>query len=233
MQMRWSALLVLLLVAAPAIGQGNDAEKLFRATEKKIRAAKSLQLTFTAEMTGAVGKISIKGNAYLATGNKIRAELYTDIVGKSITVLIVSNGKSTYTKEGDAFKVDNKPAEPGQYDKALASMARLGLMTTHMLLSEKAGDAAFDIDKEIPAKSFKLGPKEMIGSRTAQVVEYVIEPKNESPINISLYLDTQTQLPLKLVATGKMGKDAFRMVETYSVYTIDGKIDAKLFEIPK
>ena len=44
--MRWIFLVPGLLLAAPAAAQENEAEKLFRTMEKKVRAAKSLEVVF-------------------------------------------------------------------------------------------------------------------------------------------------------------------------------------------
>ncbi len=55
--MRWLLTLALLaLVAWPAAAQQNEAEKLFRSMEQKIRTVKTLQLRFDATITGADAK---------------------------------------------------------------------------------------------------------------------------------------------------------------------------------
>jgi hypothetical protein len=238
--MRWSALLVLLLVAAPTNAQQNEAEKLFRAMEKKIRSAKSLQLTFAGELTGDAfkgAKGTFKGTAYLAAGNKFRIEAEMDFMGKTESKLLVSDGKSTYAKLGD--NVDPKPQSP-DYEKISGIVSRLGMMGVDILYVEEFSPSddppkkkePFDLDKKLPVKDFKLGAKEKIGQRDVQVVEYTIGLL-PGPAKIEVSIDVQSQLPLRIVAVGKIGKQAFRLVETYSAYTIDGKIDAKLFEIPK
>ena len=90
----------------------------------------------------------------------------------------------------------------------------------------------FDVAKELPVRDFKLGPKEKIGGRDAQVVEYTIDFLL-GPARIAVAIDVQSHLPLKSVFVVVVsGKEFIRLVETISV-TIDGKIDPKLFEIPK
>jgi hypothetical protein len=237
--MRWFSLLAVLTMAAPAYGQKNEAEQLYRAMEKKIRSAKSLQLTFTGEMASDGMKLTCKGTAKMAAGNKFRLEMDTDIFGKAEKMLYISDGKSTYGKMGD--KVDPKPEapEPGMYEKATGLISRLGMTGSFFLYIESRSSTdppkkePFDLDKKLPIKNFKLGPNVKIGQRDAQVVEYVIELDGK-PVKMSVSIDVQSQLPLKLVAEGEgPGKKAFRMVETISAFTIDGKIDAKVFELPK
>ena len=49
--MRWLALFVLILAAAPARALEGEAEKLYRAMEKKVLAAESLALEFDSQVT--------------------------------------------------------------------------------------------------------------------------------------------------------------------------------------
>src|SRR5262245_24399583 len=69
LRMRRLALFVLILAAAPARTQGGEAEKLYRAMEKKVVAAESLALRFNSEMTEGDKKFTVKGTIYIAAGN--------------------------------------------------------------------------------------------------------------------------------------------------------------------
>jgi len=71
--------------------------------------------------------------------------------------------------------------------------------------------------------------KEMVGKREAQVVQYQIENKIIGNLaEASVWIDTKTQLPLKRAEAGKKQ----RSTETYGVFTVDSKLDGKLFDIP-
>ena len=88
------------------------------------------------------------------------------------------------------------------------------------------------------ASEFKLGKKEKIGEREAQVIEYKLayeEAAKETPdlsLSEKLWLDVETHLPLKRVVVGKLKKE-FTCTEEYSEFTLNPKVDAKLFELPK
>jgi len=88
------------------------------------------------------------------------------------------------------------------------------------------------------ASAFKLGKKEKIGKRDTQVIEYKLTlentPKEAAKLALSeqLWLDVETNLPLKRVLTGKLDKE-FTYTEIYSEFTLNPKVDAKLFELPK
>src|SRR5207247_2149211 len=115
----------------------------------------------------------------------------------------------------------------------LGVMARFGAGGVYM---GKTALEAIEQDKGTPVKNLKLGAKEMVGKREAQVVQYRLEDKDsKDSAVVSLWIDTKTHLPLKRLIVGeKTGKnDDIRITETYSVFTVDSKLDGKLFEIPQ
>src|SRR5581483_1800247 len=97
----------------------------------------------------------------------------------------------------------------------------------------------FKIDEEFKVSDFKLGKKEMVGKQEAQVVEYKTVPKQQAdtPFMLTVWLDTKTHLPLKRVAVLVLTKDnrkaTYTSTETFTKLELDGKIDAKQFELPK
>src|SRR5437588_10918842 len=108
--MRWLALFVLILAAAPARAQDCEVEKLYRAMEKKILAAESLALEFNSEITEDDKKFTVNGTIYVAAGNKTRFDLERELfqLGKT---LIVTNGESRYAK-GGVLVSDKGPYPP-------------------------------------------------------------------------------------------------------------------------
>ena len=225
--MRWLALLVLILAAAPARAQEGEAEKLYRAMEKKILAAKSLALEFNSEMTVDDKKFTLKGTIYVAAGNKTRLDLESELFQLGGKNLILTNGKSKYAKVGNL--VFQEGPFPPEGDVLLAMIARFSAAMAAM--ETKA--AAADLDKDFPVKNFKLGVKEMVGKREAQVVQYQIQNKIIGNLaEMSVWIDTKTQLPLKRAMVEKEKGKEIRSTETYGVFTVDSKLDGKLFDIP-
>jgi hypothetical protein len=69
----------------------------------------------------------------------------------------------------------------------------------------------------------------MVGQREAQVVQYQIQNnKIGNLVEMSVWIDTKTQLPLKRAEAGKTQ----RSTERYGVFTVDSKLDGKLFDVP-
>jgi outer membrane lipoprotein-sorting protein len=169
--MRWLALFVLILAAAAARAQEGEAEKLYRAMEKKVLAAESLTLDFHSDMTVDDKKVTLKGTIHVAAGNKTRLELESELFQLGGKTLIVTNGESKYAKVGDL--VFDKGPFPPKGEVLLAMIARFSAAIAAM--EQKIATA--DLDKDFPVKNFKLGGKEMVGKREAQVVQYQLQDK--------------------------------------------------------
>jgi len=225
--MRWLALLVLILAAAPARAQEGEAEKLYRAMEKKILAAESLALEFNSEMTHDDKKFTLKGTIYVAAGNKTRLDLESELFQLGGETLIVTNGKSKYAKVGNLV-FDEGPFPPTG-EVLLALIARGS--ASNAAMEQKIPTA--ELDKDFPVKNFKLGVKEMVGKREAQVVQYLLQDKKIGDLaEVTVWIDTKTQLPLKRAIAGKKDTKIGDLTETYRVFTVDSKLDGKLFDIP-
>jgi outer membrane lipoprotein-sorting protein len=233
--MRWMTLAALAFTAASAYGQENEAEKLYRAMEKKIRTAKSLHLVFEGKMAGEGKKGEFKGNFRIAEGHKARMEFEGDIAGQTMKVLVISDGKSTYSKLNEMADTKDNPAAKKDFEKALAFTARIGLVSALEVVGSKGPpNEDTDIDKLAVIKDFKLGDKEKIGKQETQVVHYSVKLGDGPEAKASVWIDTKTELPVKRELIAEMdGKEAFRVTETYSTYTVNAKADPKLFELPK
>ena len=229
--MRSLALIVLILAAAPARAQEGEAEKLYRAMEKKILAAQSLVLEFNSQNTvddkSEPSKFTVKGTIHVATGNKTRLDLESELFQLGGKTLVVTNGKSKYAKVGNL--VFHEGPFPPEGEVLLALIARFGAAAA----ATEQKIATADLDKDFPVKNFKLGVKEMVGKREAQVVQYQVQNKIIGNLaEMSVWIDTKTQLPLKRAIAGKDKKTIGDLAETYGVFAVDSKLDGKLFDIP-
>jgi outer membrane lipoprotein-sorting protein len=234
--MRWTTPAALLLLAAPAYGQENEAERLYRAMENKIRTAKSVHLVFEGQLAGEGKKGEFKGSFRVAEGNKSRMEFDGDSAGEAMKVLVISDGKSTYSKMNDKANTKDNSADKKDFEKALAITARGGVLSAVFFPASKVGDLKgdADIDTVAAVNDFNLGAKEKIGTQETQVVHYSFKLGDVPPLKASVWIDTKTQLPVKRDLIYDMdGKEAFRITETYNTFTVNAKADANLFELPK
>jgi outer membrane lipoprotein-sorting protein len=83
---------------------------------------------------------------------------------------------------------------------------------------------------------FKLVGKAEIGKRNTQVIEYTVTEKKDviapAMARVKMWLDAEGNVPVKLAWTTK-DADITAVIEMYSEFTLDAKIDEKLFELPK
>jgi outer membrane lipoprotein-sorting protein len=88
------------------------------------------------------------------------------------------------------------------------------------------------IEDLLPISEFKLGKKENLGKRATQKIEYTLTIDKE-PFRVTLWLDPETNLPLKRQLLVGKGKAQFQLIENYADYRINENIDAKEFALPK
>ena len=222
--MRWLSLFALILGTVPALAQEGEAEKLYRAMETKIRNADSLVVEFSRE-TDPKREYLTKGTLSISTGNKLRLEGELNIDGLASKILMVCDGRSTYVKAAaEKPRVDKSPTP--RREVVLFAVARFS-----PTIVGRIGDS-LDFDEELAVTKFKVGAKEKIGDHEAQVIHYQLKD-GSTDFAVSDWIDVKTQLPLKRVMVRVVKGKEFRSTETYSAFTLDSKLDRKLFEISK
>src|SRR5262249_8223786 len=94
------SLLLLLALIRLALAQENEAEKLFRDVEKKVRAAKAFQVAVTIEAKGnAKDRVGdFKGSLLVTNDNKARLKISGDDFGEGRNWQMFSNGKQVRLK---------------------------------------------------------------------------------------------------------------------------------------
>jgi outer membrane lipoprotein-sorting protein len=226
-------LVELVIVLALHADDKNEAEQLFRKMETKLTSAKSLECSHEAKIEGGKGPGSVKASLTLAEGNKSRLDVSGRFGDFEEKITLVSDGEKVVS-------LADRPGPKGPAPKWLndayrASLARAGLVVA-LTFIEGVGEQPkeFKADDEMKVSNFKLGKKEKVGDKEAQVVQYNVNIKEFSdPWEVSAWIDTKTNLLLKREVRIKKGDDRITNTETYSKISIDEKIDPKKFELPK
>jgi outer membrane lipoprotein-sorting protein len=229
--MRWMLTVAILGWGLPAWAQENEAEKLFRKAEQQIRSAKGLKVVF--EVEGEVGSQKAKSMGYLlvAEGNKGRVEVKTFMGDKSSVGQMISDGKEFAEVEGGKVVGERRPVDPASTESALAISIRAGVLAVLQIPLDPKNK--LDVDKALPASEFKLTGKEMVGTRQANVLTYKLAPPMGDPIQMTLWLDATTALPLKRSTLRTLKDIKISAVEVYTEIVLNPTIDAKIFELPK
>jgi outer membrane lipoprotein-sorting protein len=225
----WISFVALLLGAAP--GQ-DEALESFRRMEQQVLKCKTFEAQIEFAITGAPADKEVKSRLLVARGNKMRYEIDMTAAGRPHKATIVSDGERMRTIGAVPRQNDQAPKQLTEI--ALSSVTRGGVwMTLHAVLENQ--DPAkeykdFDPVKGFAVSDFKLGPKEMVAGREAQILEYNAKIAGEL-FPVTVWIDSRTNLPLKRVLKG--GPDLIIVTESYTKVALDEKADDKEFEIPK
>ena len=98
--------------------------------------------------------------------------------------------------------------------------------------TQQAGEKEPGLDDMFKVSDFVLGKKEKVGEREAQVIDYKLVMDNRDTAETTIWIDTETKLPLKRVLSSKNANESLRITETYRI-RVNGKIDGKKFELLK
>lgn len=220
----------LLTVAAPAYAGDKEAEKLFGAMEKKIAEAKTIHVRYEMNVSLLGNKANGKGIAVIGENDKFHYTLNAVFGLEKINNKIIGTGNKIYEMGLNAQTTSaDSPKALGNF--LCAGLSRIGLFfaTSELNTSDKDLTKAAD---QFKATNFKLGVKEKVGNADTQVVERTFLMK-EDKVTVKHYINIQTGLPAKMELRMEQGKFIIEVMENYSEFTIDGKVDPKLFEAPK
>jgi len=214
------------------------AEHLFRHMEAQLVAAKTIECRFEATFQARPGSKS-EGSLLVAEGNKSRLEMADDRGEVVAFIDIVSDGKKITTGAG----VTGRPRDvlKWQNEAIQASFARAGVLVPLFARPGPYKDTKdFKVADALLATDFRLGARTKLGAQEAQVVQYKLvvhglerAEDKQRRLEVTLWLDVQTGLPLKRVVVAKEDDMEYKMTETYMKLTLGGKIDPKKFELPK
>jgi outer membrane lipoprotein-sorting protein len=242
--MRTAALrlaLFALLPVVPAIApaqDGDEAKKLFQAMEERLAKAKSISLNFSIEVA-VEGKtvVAVKGSLASARGDQARFESEGKVEGQDDKVTLTSDGKRMryILMIGKKVIKDRETSTPKNLSTALArALSRPGLLLgSDSLEIDSDRERELNASKLFPISDLKLDGKEKVEGREARVFTYKVSDRRKKTLDVILWVDPLTRLPLKRVGIISEKGMKGRLTELYTGIKIDEKLDAKQFELPK
>ena len=227
--------LLTLPVLVFAFAQGpNEAEKAFRAAEKKLAEADTVQLDFVSDMKYDGQEVKLKGILLMAKGNKLRMELNGKLAGEAYEETIISDGAKTKIKKAVQDTPKNIHAK-------FARTASQGGFAVGFFVVASSADEEEPRLGETSVSGFSFGKKEKIGvhERLAQRIDYKLTMtigdqgggKKKETVDAQVWLDADTNLPLKRIVN-LPGAAKSQAIEVYGI-VINAKIDPRKFELPK
>jgi outer membrane lipoprotein-sorting protein len=230
-------LLAALAVAMPVSGQDvDDATKLFRKMEAMLTGAKTLRISAQVTLTGGAEEIKMKGTLNLAPGGRAHMAMTSTVRGKTRKGTIVSDGDQMQWKV-DSVRSPRQPTPPKLNEFLAGKVARAGIGFSFLFAVQDDKNAApvvKDIDKLYPASAFRLGKREKLSGREVQAVEYQLTWEDKEPVfRATVWLDANTNLPVKRHLTGTKNSFTVTITEVYEDVALGEKLDSKLFTLPK
>jgi outer membrane lipoprotein-sorting protein len=230
---RWwivRAVLSLLVVAAVVQGQeANEAEKLFRAMEKTLTDAKTLQVALEAKVVTPKGDMTLKAKL-IAAGNKWLLKGETSIGGMFHDLDVVYDGKQVKGQVfGKKFSAKDSLNDPNQ-NLLVGAVRRIGILPALFFGVEKNEKKEASVEDIYKVSDFKLGDKMKINGRAAQGFQYQLKVPALSAFKAEVVVDTETKVPLRRTLSTEKDGQKISVVETYSVQ-LNAKIDDKDFEL--
>lgn len=222
--------LTLFLAFSVSAQEKNEAEQLFQGVEAKLDKAKSLDVSFETLWGEAALRNGqkLKGTLVAMSGNKLRLQVKGGEKNEVVHLRISDGAKAILVVEGNDDKPEPKKTPKNLILKYRTFLARSGVLPA--LLPPSFGNEKDDFRERLLVSDFKLGNKEKIGDRATQRINYLLRFKGEkTTFPVTLWIDLKTGLPVKrLVLDGALPW----FTETYEL-TLDGKLDPKMFELPR
>src|SRR5262245_26129071 len=202
------ALSALLLPASLSLSlaQDNDAEKLFREMEKKIKAAKAFEVTFSYQVENR----KTQGELLLTNDNKARLKINGAVGDKrNAKFELVADGKQLKTKGAKLFIASNGQSgvELGGesrwetpknfHDLLSATVSRGGMWFSLLVMPYFQANDELDPDRmKMRVYDFKLVAAEKVGEREAKVIRYRFGKGDgcRGDEEMTLWIDAKTSL---------------------------------------
>ena len=232
--MRWTLLILLVLVFAVRGGEGNEAEKLYRGLEKKIGKAKALHLAFASKLMKGANEVGhFKGSIALMEGNKARIEVKGSTEGNDISLKLVSDGKNLKITANPPGKESELPLPKRFGANVRTGLSRVGPSMGMVMVGGGGDKEGPDFDKLFRPSDFKLGANTKVAGRDARTIQYKVTISGKETASVKLWLDAKTLLPLKREITGEKQGESMRILESYSEFKLGKKGGGKSSAPPK
>jgi outer membrane lipoprotein-sorting protein len=207
----------------------NDAEKLFEKVEARIKKAKTLQAAVT--MSAQVNEKKDKRVGKIVIAEQNRARLEFTIEAEKRTIHMISDGEkmSVVTfEDGTKGETRDRKKPEGLTDALKAALTHGGLFLTWPAIVDLG---VHDVASTFMVSDLKLGEKEKLAGRETQAITFTLKMSGPGSFSGAIWIDLEKELPVK-VELGMKEEDAeVKIVEEYSDWKVDERIDAKQFAL--
>jgi hypothetical protein len=202
----------LLAALVPAFAvQGNDAEKLFRAMEKKITEAKSLRVASDIDVKDKREGGTLKSSLALARGDKLRLTMKGKGGGKELEMEIACDGDKLLARMTPPGESKQEAVPKNLHALMSKVISRTGPVGAFFIVRVGGPGAPKDPDPEklFNVKDFTMGEAAKVNGRDAKVLHYQIDIDGKESAKITLWLDAKSLCENSCLARKMLGKIEF------------------------
>ena len=224
-------------LAQPDAG-GIEAEKIFRKMEKTITGAKTISVRRETAASVNGFKSSIKTNVLFDEGNKIFYEIERTSDDKPHKVLIIGNGDKVFVDVNGTGSTQDSQKKLGEACRNLLAYygSAYDLHLPLLIRALEKGPSPKSDDKT-KLSDFKLGATEKVANAQTRIIEFVIrEPGADGKTvetKVKAWVNSQTHLPAKWDIRTEQNGSTMAVTDTFLEFVVDGKVEAKRFELPR
>ncbi|GMV83560.1 MAG: hypothetical protein AMXMBFR7_47440 [Planctomycetota bacterium] len=235
--------LVLAMLWGSVLGaqDSNEARRLIGKMEDFLIRTTSLEFKYqVSAVQNGIKAVDLTGEVVLETGNKGKITYSGEMQRKSISMDQRSNGSEylvSVVMGAAQEKSEQRTYAPSHFKENFTkSWLRLGIFTSvNAMIPPKNPPPKKDLpplsmNTIAPIISYKLGEKETVDNREAQIVE-TQATQGEIKINSTFWLDPVKALPLKRVTILEAPAGSTTFTETYSEMKWNQKIDPERIKL--
>lgn len=224
----------------------DDASQFYGQVQKQILDAKTLQVKFTSifetlqkgQKVKSTKSIKGEGSLVMAEGNRCKFLFDWSEEGsdKKFSWIAISDGKRISMTRNGFFSKEIEPETlewKTPLDRCLkADLLGSGLMSGGTFHGYSYYPKDKTVSRTLPyeIKNCRFQKEEMSGDRKTQVIRYHLN--SYPPMSVTVWIDTQTRLPVKRVRVWSGVAGDHTKTETYSDWVLDGMIDPISFKLP-
>jgi len=210
---------------APIVSADPDwddaaARAAFEDLESRLSAASSVRVEFETLGEGAV-RSATRGVLETREDNRVQLEVAGEFQGRPIAPTLESDGSSM--AGGDTAGRFEQETPRGLNDALLVGLSRMGLLHNIATLAGGAPPDRADgsVREWVTTSHHRAAGQEVIGGVRTKGVGFMISVAGAPAAEATLHLDAETLLPVERRQTVRFEDGEMRVVERYTVFSID------------
>jgi outer membrane lipoprotein-sorting protein/Tol biopolymer transport system component len=228
--MRWPIAVLVWGAAVSAVPAQDGAQKLFEALQQKLAAARGYKVDFESSILTSMGAGPMHGTLLLAPGNRLKYRLVCGAPAdagpnQDEAFTFVSDGKTLVTLKAGQPRPQKVEEVRDRFQETVTGWgSRIGLFFSLSHVNH-GGDEDY---RALRPSDFRTVGRDKVEGRVANVIEFTLT-RGPAATRHTLWLDTETGLPLKFVVKTREG---FGTTETYRNWELDPDVPDETFALP-